>query len=245
MEALGGETWFRLGDRDMALHVERTRRLKRGETLSAVTADLCRRMGVGPRVVPMSDDPVRTRLRPMRDGWISRSISSIAAASRWCTNCCSRVPARRGRIPDFLAALGDPSLQAMVICPSNPFISVEPILAIPGVRQAMIDVHGADHRGVADHRRPGGQGSDRENDDGTGAGSQRRDGRSTLSRSAGWLRHRSCRHVGGRFDRRAGDSGADVDATMEDREALARIVLDAAAVLRRRELRGLRHRAPR
>src|SRR5580698_10728168 len=56
MEALGGDTWFRLGDRDMALHVERTRRLRNGESLSAVTADLCRRMGVGPAVVPMTND---------------------------------------------------------------------------------------------------------------------------------------------------------------------------------------------
>src|ERR1700742_3777146 len=62
IEALGGETWFRLGDRDMALHVERTRRLKQGESLSQVTGDLCRRMGVAPRVLPMTDDPVRTRL---------------------------------------------------------------------------------------------------------------------------------------------------------------------------------------
>ena len=69
MEALGGQTWFRLGDRDIALHVERTRRLKAGESLSAVTADLCRRMGVGPAVVPMTDDPVRTRL--LTDlGWL-------------------------------------------------------------------------------------------------------------------------------------------------------------------------------
>ena len=61
LDTLGGETWFRLGDRDLALHVERTRRLRAGETLSAITADLCARLGVAPRVVPMSDDPVRTR----------------------------------------------------------------------------------------------------------------------------------------------------------------------------------------
>ena len=69
LAAIGGETWFRLGDRDLAVHVERTRRLQAGETLSAVTADLCRRLGVGPRVLPMSDDPVRTRVRT-DDGWI-------------------------------------------------------------------------------------------------------------------------------------------------------------------------------
>ncbi len=70
LATIGGETWFRLGDRDVAVHVERTRRLRAGETLSAITADLCRRLGVGPRVLPMSDDPVRTRVRT-DDGWIA------------------------------------------------------------------------------------------------------------------------------------------------------------------------------
>ena len=61
--ALGGEDWFRLGDRDLALHVERTRRLKAGETLSQITGDICRRLGIAARVLPMSDDRVRTRVR--------------------------------------------------------------------------------------------------------------------------------------------------------------------------------------
>ena len=60
LAALGGETWFRLGDADLALHVERTRRLAAGETLSDVSTDLCRRLGIRARVVPMSDQPVRT-----------------------------------------------------------------------------------------------------------------------------------------------------------------------------------------
>ena len=66
---LGGADWFRLGDRDLAVHVERTRRLRLGETLSAITADFCRRLSIGPRVLPMSDDPVRTRLRT-EEGWL-------------------------------------------------------------------------------------------------------------------------------------------------------------------------------
>src|SRR3954464_8914782 len=67
--ALGGEDWFRLGDRDLALHVERPRRLRLGQTLSEVTSDICRRLGIGARVVPMSDDRVRTRVRG-EAGWI-------------------------------------------------------------------------------------------------------------------------------------------------------------------------------
>ena len=66
LAALGGETWFQLGDGDLATHVERTRRRAAGETLSAVTADFCRRLGIAARLLPMSDDPVRTRLRTAR-----------------------------------------------------------------------------------------------------------------------------------------------------------------------------------
>ena len=69
LTALGGEDWFRLGDRDLAVHVERTRRLKAGETLSAITAGFCRRLGVGPRLLPATDDRLRTRLRT-DEGWL-------------------------------------------------------------------------------------------------------------------------------------------------------------------------------
>ena len=212
MEALGGETWFRLGDRDVALHVERTRRLAAGRALSAVTADLCRRLGIRSRVVPMSDDPVRTRLRT-EEGWLDFQEYFVHRRCEPVVHELLFQGAGAARAhPEFLAALADPALLAIVICPSNPFISVEPILAIPGVRQAMIDSAGADHRGVADHRGPGGEGPDGEDDEGTGAGSQRRNGRAPVSRFAGWLRDRSRRHVGGRFDRRAGDLGANADA---------------------------------
>ena len=66
LAALGGETWFQLGDGDLATHVERTRRLAAGESLSAITADFCRRLGIATRIVPMSDDRVRTRLLTVR-----------------------------------------------------------------------------------------------------------------------------------------------------------------------------------
>src|SRR5882672_8712632 len=69
LEALGGETWFRLGDGDLATHIERTRRLKAGESLSAITDDFRRRLGIAARLLPMSDDRVRTRLRTT-EGWL-------------------------------------------------------------------------------------------------------------------------------------------------------------------------------
>src|SRR5437868_254299 len=69
LEALGGETWFRLGDGDLATHVERTRRLKAGESLSAIVDDFRRRLGIAARLLPTSDEPVRTRLRTS-EGWL-------------------------------------------------------------------------------------------------------------------------------------------------------------------------------
>jgi len=137
LEALGGETWFRLGDGDLATHVERTRRLKAGESLSAITDDFRRRLGIAAHLVPMSDDPVQTRLRTP-DGWLdfqdyfvrlrcAPAISELAFAG-----------AETARPhPEFLAALTDPALRLVVICPSNPFISIDPILAVPGTRAAL------------------------------------------------------------------------------------------------------------
>jgi LPPG:FO 2-phospho-L-lactate transferase len=137
LTALGGADWFRLGDRDLAVHVERTRRLRQGETLASVTADLCRRLGVGPRVLPVTDDPVRTRLRT-DEGWLDFQDYFVRLQCRPVVRELAFAGADRARAhPDLLAALGSERLRAVIICPSNPFISVEPILAVPGVRAAL------------------------------------------------------------------------------------------------------------
>jgi LPPG:FO 2-phospho-L-lactate transferase len=137
LEALGGETWFRLGDRDLALHVERTRRLRAGEALSAITADVCRRFGIGARVLPMTDDPVRTRVR-CEEGWLDFQDYFVRQRCQPVVRELAFTGAETARPqPRFLAALHDPALQAVIICPSNPFISIEPILAMPGVRQTL------------------------------------------------------------------------------------------------------------
>ncbi len=137
LTALGGEDWFRLGDRDLAVHVERTLRLARGETLAAITADFCRRLGVGPRVLPMTDDPVRTRLRTA-EGWLDFQDYFVRQQCRPVVQALAFAGGDQARAhPDLLAALGSDRLRAVIICPSNPFISVEPILAVPGVRAAL------------------------------------------------------------------------------------------------------------
>ena len=235
METLGGETWFRLGDRDVALHVERTRRLAAGESLSSVTADFCRRMGIRSRVVPMSDDPVRTRLRT-GEGWLDFQEYFVHRRCEPVVHELLFQGAGAARAhPEFVAALANPALQAIVICPSNPFISVEPILAIPGVRQALIDSPAPI---IAVSPIIAGQAVK-----GPTAKMMKELG---LDPSAGTVAHRYHDLLDGYvIDHADMSEVVSIDArvtlaqtlmrTMEDREALARTVLDAAAVLRRRK----------
>jgi LPPG:FO 2-phospho-L-lactate transferase len=137
LSALGGETWFRLGDGDLAMHVERTRRLAAGETLSQITDDVRARLGIGARIVPMSNDRVRTRIRTDQ-GWLDFQdyFVRLRAEPPVRELAFDGAPAARPH-PDIVAALDDPGLRAVVICPSNPLISVDPILAVPGIRERL------------------------------------------------------------------------------------------------------------
>ncbi len=135
IERLGGPAWFRLGDRDLATHVLRTERLAEGETLSAVTAGLCRSLGVAAALLPMSDDLVRTMIRsdggelPFQDYFVRLACAVPVRGIRF-------EGAKTARINPALAALGErPDLGAIIICPSNPYLSVDPILAVPGMRE--------------------------------------------------------------------------------------------------------------
>lgn len=141
MESLaefGGETWFNLGDRDLALHVERTRRIGAGESLSAITADIARRLGVAARIAPMSDQPVRTVVETP-DGPLAFQHYFVRE------RCAPRVTGFRfdgaadARPSSALSAALAAPPDAIVVCPSNPFISIDPMLAVPGVREALSD----------------------------------------------------------------------------------------------------------
>jgi LPPG:FO 2-phospho-L-lactate transferase len=138
LEALGGETWFRLGDGDLATHVERTRRLRADETLSEITDDFRRRLGIRARLLPMSDAPVRTRLRT-KTGWLDFQdyFVRLRCEPRISELVFAGAEAARPH-PEVLAALADPELRAVIVCPSNPFISIDPILAVPGIRAALL-----------------------------------------------------------------------------------------------------------
>jgi LPPG:FO 2-phospho-L-lactate transferase len=136
LATLGGETWFRLGDRDLALHVERTQRLRAGETLTAVTQRIARQWGIGATLLPMSDDAVRTRIRTP-EGWLDFQHWFVREQCR--PTVCEvafQGAAEAHANPLLLAALRAKP-RAIVICPSNPLISVEPILALPGLRDAI------------------------------------------------------------------------------------------------------------
>ena len=235
LSSLGGETWFRLGDRDVALHVERTRRLRAGETLSAITDDLRQRLGIPQRILPMTDDPVRTRLLT-DDGWLDFQEYFVHRRCEPVVRQLDFHGAATARAhPGFLAALSDPRLQGVVICPSNPFISVEPILAIPGVRAALTAcaapviavspiIAGRAVKGPTAKMM-------------TELG---------LDASAGTVAQRYSDLLHGYvIDHADMSEVVSIDArvtlaqtlmtTLEDREALAKTVLDAAAVLRRRK----------
>jgi LPPG:FO 2-phospho-L-lactate transferase len=137
LEQIGGEMWFKLGDGDLALHVERTRRLRAGDTLSAVTVDVCGAFGIGARILPMSDDPVRTRVRTGA-GWLDFQHYFVREQCRPVVREIAFAGASKATPhPELMAALSDPATRAVVICPSNPLISIEPILALPGVRSAL------------------------------------------------------------------------------------------------------------
>ena len=137
LRRLGGEDWFNLGDLDLATHVERTRRLAAGETLSQATTALARGLDLSHAIVPMSDDPVRTL--------VDTEVGPLAFQHYFVREQCRPVVtgvryagAEHARLsPGFAAALARPDLAAILICPSNPYLSIAPILAVPGVREAL------------------------------------------------------------------------------------------------------------
>lgn len=140
LRQLGGEDWFQLGDRDLALHAERTQRLALGETLSSVTLYLAEKLGVKHRIVPASDDPLRTMVHT-GDGVLSFQHYFVRE------RCAPRVTditfegaAEAAISTEFHACLHRKDLGAVILCPSNPYLSIDPILAIPGVRAALQNV---------------------------------------------------------------------------------------------------------
>ena len=140
LERYAVPTWFRLGDADLATHIRRTDLLRRGWSLSDVAGELCARLGIRHPVVPMSDDPVRTTVLtdegdlPFQEYFVRRRCEPRMTGVRF-------EGAEGARIaPAFAAALA--RAKGIVFCPSNPLVSIGPILAIPGVREAIASFRG-------------------------------------------------------------------------------------------------------
>ncbi|MSR00297.1 MAG: 2-phospho-L-lactate transferase [Gammaproteobacteria bacterium] len=133
----GGPDWFSLGDRDLVLHAERTRALQAGESLSVIMARLAQRFGLASQILPMSDSTVATMLETNQ--------GRLAFQDYFVRLRC--VPSVRKIVfdgateavlsPDFLTILASGTLEAIILCPSNPYLSIDPILAVPGLRDAL------------------------------------------------------------------------------------------------------------
>ena len=155
LEALGGETWFRLGDGDLATHVERTRRLKAGESLSAIIDDFRRRLGIGARLLPMSDDPVRTRLRTS-EGWLDFQDYFVRLRCSPAISALAFDGAEAARPhPDFLAAVADRGVARGRPLPVEPVHQHRPDPRRARRPRRAARLPGGGHCRVADRRRPG------------------------------------------------------------------------------------------
>lgn len=137
MRRLGGEDWFLLGDRDLALHVLRTARLTH-QPLSQITADVAARLGVQARILPMTDDPVAT---------VVQTPEGELAFQDWFVRLRADVPVTGFRLAGIEAARPAPGVlealaqaDVVILCPSNPYVSLDPILSVPGLRAAIPQV---------------------------------------------------------------------------------------------------------
>jgi len=138
VRSLGGEEWFALGDGDLALHVLRTERLRRGHTLSAIIADFASAWRVSAKILPMSDDPVATCVLTeegeldFQHYFVKRRCEPAVRAIRFNGAQSARAA------PGVMEALRDEHARAILIAPSNPFLSIDPILAVPSIRLALM-----------------------------------------------------------------------------------------------------------
>jgi LPPG:FO 2-phospho-L-lactate transferase len=131
LERYGEETWFRLGDRDLATHIVRSRRIEAGERLTDVCRDLQDRLGLQARILPMSDDPVRTQVLT-DDGWLEFQEYFVHRHQEPAVRDLRFAGAEDAEAsPEVLAALE--AAEAIVLAPSNPFVSIRPILAVAGI----------------------------------------------------------------------------------------------------------------
>lgn len=138
LRSLGGEDWFQLGDGDLALHVLRSLRLARGERLSAITEDFARAWDIGIAMLPMSDDVVSTHLAtdegdlPFQHYFVERRCAPVVRSVRF------EGAAEARAAPGVVEAILGADTRAILIAPSNPYLSIDPILAVPEIPAALM-----------------------------------------------------------------------------------------------------------
>jgi LPPG:FO 2-phospho-L-lactate transferase len=141
LKILGGESWFQLGDKDLATHIQRTQLLSEGQSLSEVTRALTTRMGIEHAIVPMTDQRVSTKVMTesgeldFQHYFVREQCQPAVSGFRF-GGIESALPN-----PQILEYLHSPDLAAIVLCPSNPFVSIDPVLSVPGLRGAMKDAN--------------------------------------------------------------------------------------------------------
>jgi LPPG:FO 2-phospho-L-lactate transferase len=135
------DTWFRLGDRDLATHLYRSERLRAGATISTITAEIIAAWGLKFRLLPMSDDPVRTRITTRETDGSTRELRM----QEWFVRERAQPPVVAVRYEGAEAARPAPGVlealqtaDVIVLCPSNPVISIAPILSVPGIRDVLV-----------------------------------------------------------------------------------------------------------
>lgn len=137
LKGLGGPDWFRLGDRDLALNVLRSDALRSGRSLSEFVDTIRCHLAIDARVLPMSDDDVRTLVDTQED----RLSFQEYFVGRQCRPVVKRIvfdgAASARPLPELLEKLASPQTRAVIIAPSNPYLSIDPILALPGVPAAL------------------------------------------------------------------------------------------------------------
>jgi LPPG:FO 2-phospho-L-lactate transferase len=135
LEKLGFETWFKLGDMDLAVQVVRTNLLKDGMTLSGAVAEFCRLLGVKARLVPMSNDPVRTVVLSGSVRWGFQEYFVKRGAKDEVTGVLFEGSEDAVAAPDIIDAINN--AERVVVCPSNPILSIDPILSIRAIKDAL------------------------------------------------------------------------------------------------------------
>ena len=140
LEQLRGETWFRLGDLDLATHLYRRNELDNGLSLSEVTADLAKKMGITHPIIPMTNAPIRTEVKT-KTGWlpfqryfVEKQCQPVISDIRFIGSELAKPSS------EFIKQLTSPDLGCVIICPSNPFLSIDPLLSLEGIRDTLINL---------------------------------------------------------------------------------------------------------